>query len=261
MLSTTEIIDFLQGTKDRFGELCHKYNPGCVPEEKRFDSPMGPLQVVVSRGEVFEKASYSYCDLEIDTPPVLAEQMGEKVPKMRCICLEINLFPANPHVPKSYIELRINIAGRVVLAGGTDIFPYFPNRADSDFFGGCMKELCATHGQDYERLRQVRADFFQSKLRGQPVGSHAGIYFFSLEEVAFPFFQAMADTYFTSYEELVKRRNGEPVGREEKEHQRKLHGHWAQWIMLEDEGTLFGLKKGIPIDALLGAILPPAAEF
>ena len=41
----------------------------------------------------------------------------------------------------------------------------------------------------------------------------------------------------------------------------KLHGQWAQWILVEDEGTRFGLEMGIHPDALLGPILPPVAKF
>jgi len=41
----------------------------------------------------------------------------------------------------------------------------------------------------------------------------------------------------------------------------KIQGLWAQWILLEDEGTRYGLDKGIPPEALLGAILPPNATF
>jgi hypothetical protein len=40
-----------------------------------------------------------------------------------------------------------------------------------------------------------------------------------------------------------------------------LHGQWAQWILVEDEGTRFGLDMGIHPDALLGPILPPIAKF
>ncbi len=40
-----------------------------------------------------------------------------------------------------------------------------------------------------------------------------------------------------------------------------LHGQWAQWILVEDEGTRFGLDMGIHPDALLGPILPPVAKF
>jgi hypothetical protein len=41
----------------------------------------------------------------------------------------------------------------------------------------------------------------------------------------------------------------------------KIHGQWAEWILLEDSGTKYGLDQGIPPEALLGAILPPRAIF
>ena len=48
---------------------------------------------------------------------------------------------------------------------------------------------------------------------------------------------------------------------EEIEEKLKIQGLWAEWIMVEDDGTKFGLEKGIPPEALLGAILPPKATF
>ena len=45
------------------------------------------------------------------------------------------------------------------------------------------------------------------------------------------------------------------------EHKLKIHGLWVEWTMVEDEGTLFGIRKGIPPEALLGSILPPQAKF
>ncbi|MCP4715317.1 MAG: coproporphyrinogen III oxidase, partial [Deltaproteobacteria bacterium] len=249
MLTSSEVITFLQETRVRFDAFCRKFNPGSEIEVQDFDSPLGPLQVATSCGEVFEKASCTYCDLEIDTPPVLFEQMETKVPKMQALCLEVNIFPANPKVPKSYMELRANSAGKVILAGGTDIFPYFPDQNDHDLVAGRIRSLCEQHGLDYRALQKTRADFFQSKYRPGPVGSHAGIYSFSQPESDFAFFKEMGVVYFEIYEELVARHGSEPFGSEDKAHQHKLHGQWAQWVMVEDEGTLFGLRKGIPIDS------------
>jgi coproporphyrinogen III oxidase len=42
---------------------------------------------------------------------------------------------------------------------------------------------------------------------------------------------------------------------------REIHGTWVEWVLLEDSGTRYGLEKGIPPEALLGAILPPQATF
>jgi coproporphyrinogen III oxidase len=257
-----QILDFLKDTRKRFDAFCKQFDPESEIEELNYDCPLGPLQqTAICRGKVLEKASCTLCDLEVDTPPMLYEQMEVKIPKMRALCLEATFFPGNPKVPKTYLELRANIAGDVILAGGTDIFPYFPNQEDHDLMATPIKALCAEHGQDYNALQKTRAEFFKSHYRNQKVGSQAGIYSFSLPESAFDFFTAMADTYFSVSEELVNKHKDEPCSPEDKALQSKLHGQWAQWIMLEDEGTLWGLRKGIPIDALLSAILPPSCTY
>ena len=132
---------------------------------------------------------------------------------------------------------------------------------DASLFAGGMKELCNRHGQDYEKLRKTRADFFMSKYRKEKVGSHAGIYSFHLKEKDFDFFKDMAETFFVVYGDIVGKRKGKSFTEKEKNLRLKIHGIWTQWILLEDEGTKYGLDKGIPPDALLGAILPPNATF
>ncbi|OGL50929.1 MAG: hypothetical protein A3C43_01875 [Candidatus Schekmanbacteria bacterium RIFCSPHIGHO2_02_FULL_38_11] len=94
-----------------------------------------------------------------------------------------------------------------------------------------MKELCKRHGKDY---------------KGEKVGSYAGIYSFKLDEKDFEFFKNMADTYFKVYSGIIDRRKNEKFGQKEIDHKLKTHGLWAEWTMIEDEGTLFGIRKGIP---------------
>ena len=262
MATGDQVLAFLKDTRNRFDAFCKQFNPESAVEVTNYDCPLGPLQqVALSRGKVLEKASCTLCDLEVDTPPELFKQLDGKVPKMRAMVLEATFFPHNPKVPKTYLELRANVAGDVILAGGTDIFPYFANREDHDLMANQIKALCAEYGQDYAAMQKTRADFFKSRYRKQPVGSHAGIYSFTLPENSFDFFSQLADAYFDISEQLVNLHKDEPFTPEDKALQQKLHGQWAQWIMLEDEGTLWGLRKGIPIDALLGAILPPTCTY
>jgi len=261
MSKTQEVVEFLHAVQQRFESFCQSCNQRAPLEKKAWSSPLGPIDVAISRGEVLEKASAIFCDLRIDTPPVLAQKMGWQGATMQSLVLEIGIHPVNPHIPKGYIELRANIVDSVILAGGTDIFPYLPEPGDVELFASQIRAACTQHGQNYELLRRVRADFFKSKHSKQSVGSHAGIYSFHLEEDQFVFFQAMAEVFFNAYGELVATRKDEPYTQADTAHKHRLHGQWAQWIMVEDEGTRFGLEKGIPPEALLGAILPPVATF
>ena len=261
MEDKTNIMAFLQGVITQFDEFCSRFNFPETIEKNTWDSRLGPLDVYTSKGPVFEKASLIYCDLTIDTPPVLAEKLGQAGSTAEALVVEMNLFPVNPCVPKGYLELRVNITDKVVFAGGTDIFPYFNREDDSSSFANGIKKLCSQYGQDYSALRQARINFFKSKYRKGTVGSHAGIYSFHLEDSAFPFFQDLAATFFSLYGGIVEKRNTEAFTEHDIEHKLKLHGLWAEWILLEDSGTKYGLDQGIPAEALLGSILPPKATF
>ena len=261
MLNKDTVVKFLKDTESRFEKFASQYNPSGDVKKKSWNTPLGRLDAIVSNGKTFDKASSIYCDLKVDTPPVLAEKLGKKGGKADAMVLEFHFFPINPFIPKGYIELRANITDKTILAGGTDIFPYFPKEEDNKYFADGMKELCKRHGQDYEKLLKTRVDFFKSKYRPGKVGSHAGIYSFHLDEKDFDFFKDMADTYFKIYTDLVEKRKNEKFTEKDIEHKLRIHGLWAEWTMVEDEGTLFGIRKGIPPEALLGAILPPEAKF
>ncbi len=262
MIDKSGIAKFVDDVSKKFDNFSSLYNTSVKIDTHSWNTPMGRLDVTTSSGKVFEKAGMIYCDLEIETPPVLAEETGQKISKAKVLVQEINFYPVNPFIPRGYIELRVNITDKIVLAGGTDIFPYF-NDADEDvhFFAEGMKKLCTRHGKDYGKMRKTRADFFVSKYRREKVGSHAGIYSFNLEDKDFDFFKDMAETFFKSYADIVERGKVKPFTEGDRDLQLKIQGLWAQWILLEDEGTRYGLDKEIPPEALLGAILPPNATF
>jgi len=256
-----EIAGFLQDQKRVFEEFCRRHDPSGDCHRNDWTCPPGTVDVIMWRGDVFEKASAIFCDLQIDTPPVLAQTIPNSPDRMRALVLEMNLFPANPHVPKGYMELRAHVLGRVILAGGTDLFPYIEDREAIGIFSSYIQQVCREHHQDYEALRKVRADFFRSRYTGENVGSHAGIYFFSLDQEHVRFYRDMASAFFQAYDAIITRRAALPVSAQDRARMLSVHGQWAQWILLEDEGTRFGLDKGIPAEALLGAILPPVATF
>jgi coproporphyrinogen III oxidase len=262
MVEKNDVVTFLDDVIKRFEQFSLLHNSSKKVDTESWDTPMGRLDVMKSTGDTFEKAGLIYCDLAIETPPVLAEKLGQQGSKAQVYVLEINFYPHNPFIPRGYMELRVNITNTIVLAGGTDIFPYFSqHEEESTFFADGMKELCASHGQDYNQLRKTREDFFVSKYRKEKVGSHAGIYSFQLEEKDFSFFKGIADGFFQRYGEIIERGKARPYTPEDVESKLLIHGIWTQWVLLEDEGTKYGLEKGIPPDALLGGILPPRATF
>ena len=142
MLGRNEIVKFFSDVSKRFEQFCASLDSSGETDSRSWDTPMGCLDLTISRGDIFEKAGSIYCDLQIETPPVLAEKLGQKGAKAEAFVLEINCYPINPHLPRGYMELRVNITDKIVLAGGTDIFPYFPDDEEANYFAEGMKLLC-----------------------------------------------------------------------------------------------------------------------
>ena len=82
-----------------------------------------------------------------------------------------------------------------------------------------------------------------------------------LEAEKIDFFKQMAETFFDAYRVIIENNKDLSFDQKDIDYKYMLHGQWAQWILVEDEGTRFGLDMGIHPDALLGPILPPVAKF
>jgi len=140
MVEKNDVVTFLDDVIKRFEQFSLLHNASKKVDTESWDTPMGRLDVMRSTGDTFEKAGLIYCDLAIETPPVLAEKLGQQGSKAQVYVLEINFYPHNPYIPRGYMELRVNITDTIVLAGGTDIFPYFSqHEEDSTFFADGMK--------------------------------------------------------------------------------------------------------------------------
>ncbi len=261
MVTYDEMIDYFLEVEKRFVNFCDQFNGEGQAKRNSWDCAIGEVRNVIWRGDVFEKASAVYCNISVDTPQTLLSKMKNKVATMDALVLEINIFPNNPYIPKIYLELRANLTDKLILAGGTDIFPYYDNKKDEEIFAQRIARVCDDHNQEFSKLQKNRADFFKSKLTSEKVGAHAGIYIFSLDVECIKIFKDMADVFFDAYAEIIDLHSNDAYAGRDKIYQQVLHGKWAQWIMIEDEGTLFGLREGIPAEALLGGILPPIARY
>jgi len=251
---------FLSDLTERTLSFFKEYNGGDC-EKRSWDIPIGKVDVFISEGEFFEKASIIYCDVNVDVPPTLAADSKEGGGKANAKVLEIHTFPSNPKIPKVYIEFRSHAAGAISFAGGTDIFPTSPDEDALNDFQASLKGLCSRHNKDYEELRKVRVGFFKPKYRKMDEYSTVGIYSFKWPQEDFPLVKDMADTFFDTYTKIIDTRKDAKFTPEEKESQLIQFGRMAEWILLEDDGTKFGLDMGMPPEALLGAILPSTAKF
>jgi len=148
--------------------------------------------------------------------------------------------------------------------GGSDLNPPLPDDEETARFHAAFKAACDAHDPGYyDRFKKWCDEYFFIKHRNKPRGA-GGIFYDYLNSgdfaADFAFTRDVGLAFLDIYPKLVRRRMNESWTDEEREAQLIYRGHYAEFNLVYDRGTLFGLRTGGNIDAILMS-LPPVAKW
>ena len=174
---------------------------------------------------------------------------------------------ANPHVPAVHMNTRFLTTTKAWFGGGADLNPPLPYDEDTAEFHAAFKACCDAHGPDYyDRFKAWADEYFFIPHRNVHRGV-GGIFYDHLEcadeaawEANFAFTKAVGETFLAVFPRIVRRRMGMAFTPQDKAQQLEWRGRYAEFNLVYDRGTLFGLKTGGNIDAILMS-LPPEATW
>ncbi|KQM14687.1 oxygen-dependent coproporphyrinogen oxidase [Novosphingobium sp. Leaf2] len=174
---------------------------------------------------------------------------------------------ANPHVPAVHMNTRFLTTTKAWFGGGADLNPPLPYDEDTADFHAAFKAACDAHGADYyDRFKAWADEYFYIPHRKVHRGV-GGIFYDHLEcadeahwEANFAFTRAVGEAFLDVFPKLVRRRLGMDFTPADKAQQLEWRGRYAEFNLVYDRGTLFGLKTGGNIDAILMS-LPPEATW
>ncbi|PNU02611.1 oxygen-dependent coproporphyrinogen oxidase [Novosphingobium guangzhouense] len=174
---------------------------------------------------------------------------------------------ANPHVPAVHMNTRFLTTTKAWFGGGADLNPPLPYAEDTEDFHAAFKAACDSHGAGYyDRFKAWADEYFYIPHRKVHRGV-GGIFYDHLEcpdqaawEANFAFTQAVGEAFLAVFPKLVRRRLGMDFTPADKVQQLEWRGRYAEFNLVYDRGTLFGLKTGGNIDAILMS-LPPEATW
>jgi coproporphyrinogen III oxidase len=223
----------------------------------------------VMTGKVFEKVGVNVSTVAGEFAPDFAGSIhgaGED-PSFFATGISLVAHMANPHVPAVHMNTRFLATTRRWFGGGADLNPPIPYQEDTDAFHARLRAACAPFGPDvYERYAKWAEDYFYIPHRGVHRGV-GGIFYDHLEcgddaefDRNFQLTQAVGEAFLDIFPQIVRRRMGLPFTDAERDAQLVWRGRYAEFNLVYDRGTLFGLKTGGNIDAILMS-LPPLAKW
>ena len=170
---------------------------------------------------------------------------------------------ANPHVPAVHMNCRFLVTTKRWFGGGADLNPPIPIAADTAQFHAALEAACHAHGPgDYARFAKWADEYFYIPHRKVHRGV-GGIFYDHLEgdfDANFAFTQDVGRAFLDCYPAIVRRRMAMPFTNDDIAARDAWRGRYAEFNLVYDRGTSFGLKTGGNVDAILMS-LPPVATW
>jgi len=239
-----------------------------------WDRPEGGGGVMsVMRGRVFEKVGVNVSTVEGEFSTDFRKQIpgAEDDPRFFATGVSLVAHPWNPRAPTAHMNTRFLCTTRAWFGGGGDITPMdvtAPHSlADAARFHAAYQAACDRHDPAYyPRFKAWCDEYFFLPHRGETRGL-GGIFFDWLGDrtpghgidADFGFVRDVGLAFLEAYPAIVAERMQESWTEAERAHQLFRRGRYAEFNLLHDRGTLFGLKTNGNVEAILMSLPPMAA--
>jgi coproporphyrinogen III oxidase len=222
------------------------------------------------RGSVFEKVGVNVSTVWGEFSSEFRGQIpgAEQDPHFWASGVSLVAHMRSPLVPAAHFNTRMLVTTKGWFGGGGDLTPMRPDTAeaiaDAAEFHGAFKAACDRHNPRYYPDFKAWCDrYFFLPHRNEPRGA-GGIFFdhhFSGDANAdFSFTRDVGLAFLDAFPRIVRRRMGEAWTPAEREHQLVRRGRYVEFNLIHDRGTLFGLKTGGNVEAILMS-LPPEVRW
>jgi coproporphyrinogen III oxidase len=232
----------------------------------------GGIMSVLRGGRVFEKVGVNWSQVHGELAPRAQAAMAARgVPGMKedprfwASGISLVAHMQNPHAPAVHMNTRMFwTPGAWWFGGGSDLNPCIEYAEDTAAFHGVLQAACDPHGTEiYPKLKAWADEYFfiPHRKRARGVG---GIFYDDLNtgdfERDFAFTQDVGRAFLPAFLPITRARMDTPFTDADRETQAIHRGLYAEYNLVYDRGTKFGLETGHDANAVLMS-LPPMAKW
>jgi coproporphyrinogen III oxidase len=232
----------------------------------------GGIMSVMRGGRAFEKVGVNWSEVH----GVLGERAQKAMaargvpgmaedPRFWASGISLVAHMQNPHAPAVHMNTRMFwTPGAAWFGGGSDLNPAIEYAEDTTHFHSVLQGACDAHSPDYyTRFKAWADEYFFVPHRGRARGV-GGIFYDDLNtgdwEADFAFTQSVGSAFLPAFLPLAEARSTTPFTDGDRETQLRHRGLYAEYNLVYDRGTKFGLETGHDANAVLMS-LPPVAKW
>ncbi len=220
----------------------------------------------IMKGKIFEKVGVNVSTVFGEFDPVFRKEIpgAEENPNFFATGISLVAHMRSPLVPAVHMNTRFIETTKNWFGGGADLNPMIENLQDTEKFHAAFKQACDSHDLEYyPKFKQWADEYFFIKHRNEARGV-GGIFYDYLNsgnfDKDFAFTQDVGKTFLKIYPHIVMEHKDKPWTEEQREIQLHKRGRYAEFNLVYDRGTRFGLMTGGNTEAILMS-LPPEAKW
>lgn len=225
---------------------------------------------IMQNGNVIEKGGVNFSAVHGKLPDSIKKAFNVETDEFFATGISIVMHPESPFVPIIHLNIRYFELDESTrwFGGGIDLTPHYVIDTDARFFHHYIKEVCSQYNPDfYARFKKQADDYFFIKHREETRGI-GGIFYDRLRpentgldfDEILNFSASVGRSFIPIYTELIDRNRDTGFTQAEKEWQYLRRSRYAEFNLVYDSGTKFGLETNGRIESILMS-LPPTAKW
>lgn len=267
-----EVVAAYQQIQDRICEGLTEADGSAKFEEELWsrEGGGGGRTRVMQNGQVIEKGGVNFSAVHGKLPEAVKKAFKVDSDEFFATGVSIVMHPENPFVPIIHMNIRYFEMDEHTrwFGGGIDLTPHYVIPTDARFFHHRLKQTCDQFDSSfYPKFKAHADDYFFIQHRNETRGV-GGIFYDRLkpESTSLDFNQlldfslAVGDTFLPVYTELIDRNRDQSYTPQQKEWQYLRRSRYAEFNLVYDAGTKFGLETNGRIESILMS-LPPTAKW
>ena len=220
---------------------------------------------ILRDGKVFDKVGVNFSKVYGKFPKEFQKNIlgADKDPRFWATGISVVMHMKNPLIPAMHFNTRFISTTQQWFGGGMDVTPSKKDELEKKDFHQALKRMCNQHNKNYyKKYKKWCDEYFYLPHRKEPRGI-GGIFFDYKKdnfEKDFKFTRDVGITFQMLFNKIIRKKMKKKWSRSDKELQYVKRGRYAEFNLLYDRGTKFGLQTGGNVEGILMS-LPPIATW